>query len=70
MEEMAKAYNEFTSARKERMDKIMADHKVIADEEAELDIFKGIINGIPADESKKRYEEFKKQQQAALAGGR
>lgn len=70
MEEMAKAYNEFTSARKERMDKIMADHKVIADEEAELDIFKGIINGIPADESKKRYEEFKKQQQQALAGGR
>lgn len=70
MKEMADKYNEFTSARKERMDKIMADHKVIADEEAELDIFKGIVNGIPADESKKRYEEYKRQQQAAMAGGR
>ena len=70
MKEMADAYNGFTADRKARMDKIMADHKVIADEEAELDIFKGIINGIPADESKKRYEEFKKQQQAAMAGGR
>ena len=70
MEEMAEAYNKFTSARKERMDKIMADHKVITEEEKELDIFKGIINGIPAEESKKRYEEYKKQQQAAIAGGR
>lgn len=70
MEDMARAYNEFTSERKARMDKVMADHKVIADEEGELDIFKGIINGIPAEESKKRYEEYKRQQQAAMAGGR
>lgn len=70
MKEMADAYNGFTADRKARMDKIMADHKVIADEEAELDIFKGIINGIPAEESKKRYEEYRKQQQAAMAGGR
>ena len=66
MKEMADAYNKFTSARKERMDKIMADHKVIAEEEKELDIFKGIVNGIPADESEKRYNEFQKQQQAAM----
>lgn len=70
MEDMAKEYNEFTSARKERMDKIMADHKVIAEEEKELDIFKGIVNGIPAAESEKRYEDFKRQQQAALGGAR
>ena len=70
MEDMARAYNEFTSARKERMDKIMADHKVIADEERDLDIFKGIVNGIPAEESEKRYDDFKKQQQQAMAGGR
>lgn len=70
MEEMAAAYNKFTSARKERMDKVMADHKVIADEERELDIFKGIINGIPAEESEKRYDAYKKQQQQAMAGGR
>lgn len=70
MNDMADKYNEFTSARKERMDKIMADHKVIADEERELDIFKGIINGIPAEESEKRYDEYRRQQQAAMGGGR
>lgn len=70
MTEMADKYNEFTSARKERMDKVMADHKVIAEEEKELDIFKGIINGVPAEESEKRYNEYKKQQQAALGGAR
>lgn len=70
MNEMADKYNEFTSARKEKMDKIMADHKVIAEEERELDIFKGIVNGISAEESEKKYDEFKRQQQAAMAGGR
>lgn len=70
MEEMAEAYNKFTSDRKARMDKIMADHKVIADEEKELDIFKGIVNGISAKEAEKKYKDFQKQQQAAMAGGR
>ena len=66
MKEMEEAYNVFTSARKVRMDEVMAAHKVIADEEGELDIFKGIINGIPAKEAKKEYEEFKKKQQQAM----
>ena len=66
MVEMAAKYNEFTSARKARLDKVMADHKVIADEEKELDIFKGIINGLPAEESEKKYNEFRQQQQAAM----
>lgn len=66
MTEMANEYNKFTSARKERMDKVMADHKVIAEEEKEFDIFKGIINGIPAEESEKRYADYQKQQQAAM----
>lgn len=70
MSEMANKYNEFTTARKEKMDKIMADHKVIAEEERELDIFKGIINGVPAEESEKRYNEYRQQQQAAMAGAR
>ena len=70
MNDMADAYNEFTSARKERMDKIMADHKTIAEEEKELDIFKGIINGISAEEATKKYEEYQKQAQQAMAGGR
>ena len=66
MEEMAEAYNKFTADRKARMDEIMASHKVIADEEKELDIFKGIINGLPAKEAEKKYNEFQKQQQAAM----
>ena len=70
MEEMAAAYNQFTSDRKARMDKIMADHKVIAEEEKDLDIFKGIINGISAKEATKKYEEYQKQAQQAMAGGR
>lgn len=70
MKEMADAYNVFTDERKSRMDEVMADHKVIADEERELDIFKGIINGVPAEESEKRYDEYRQQQQAAMAGGR
>lgn len=70
MKDMADAYNEFTSARKERMDKIMADHKVIAEEEKELDIFKGIVNGISAKEAEKKYEDFKNAQQQAITGVR
>ena len=70
MKEMADAYNAFTSARRERMDKIMADHKVISEEEKDLDIFKGVINGISAKEAEKKYDEFKNAQQQAMAGGR
>lgn len=66
LKEVADAYNEFTAARKERMDKIMADHKVVADEEKELDIFKGIINGISAKEAEKKYNEFKNAQAQAM----
>lgn len=66
MKEMADKYNEFTSARKERMDKVMADHRVIAEEEKELDIFKGIINGISAKEAERKYNEFKNAQQQAM----
>lgn len=68
MKEMADEYNKFTDARRERMDKIMADHKVIAEEERELDIFKGIINGVSAKEAEKKYDEFKDAQQKALGG--
>lgn len=70
MKDVADAYNEFTSARKERMDKIMADHKVLAEEEKELDIFKGIINGISAKEAEKKYEDFKNAQQQAMGGAK
>lgn len=70
MVEMASKYNEFVSDRKARMDEIMAQHKAIAEEEKDLDIFKGIVNGISAKESEKKYEEYMKQQQATMAGAR
>lgn len=70
MVDVAAEYNKFNDARKERMDKIMAEHKVVSEEERKLDIFKGIINGISAKEAEKKYEDFKKTQQQALAGGR
>lgn len=68
MKEMADAYNEFTSDRKERLDKIMEQYNAIHAEEKDLDIFKGIVNGISADESEKRYNEFQKMQKQAVAG--
>lgn len=70
MADVAAEYNKFNDARKERMDKIMADHKVISEEERDLDIFKGIINGISAREAEEKYEAFKKTQQQAIAGGK
>lgn len=66
MKEMADAYNAFTDARKERMDAIMEQHRAIAEEEKALDIFKGIINGISADEAEKKYNEYKNAQQQAM----
>lgn len=70
MKEVADDYNKFADARKARMGNVMADHKVIADEEKDLDIFKGIINGISAKEAEAKYEDFKKSQQAAMVGAR
>lgn len=70
MKEMAEAYNKFTSERKARMDEVMAQHKAIANEEKELDIFKGVINGMDKKESEKKYAEYQQQAQQAMAGGR
>lgn len=70
MKEMADAYNQFTGDRKARMDKVMEQHRAIAEEEKELDIFKGVINGMAKEEAEKKYAEYQKQQQAAMAGGR
>ena len=40
----------------------------ITDEEKELDIFKGVINGMSAKDAEKKYEEYKKQVAAATQG--
>lgn len=68
--EMAAKYNEFLDARNKRVDEIMEKNNVIQEEKKDLDIFMGIINGIPAEESEKRYNEYRQKQQAAMAGGR
>lgn len=66
MKEMADAYNVFTDERKKRMDAVMDQHRAIANEEKELDIFKGVVNGMSKEESEKKYEEYQKQQQQAM----
>lgn len=70
MAEIVKPYNEFLAARNERANKLSEEGKVLQEEKKDLDIFMGIVNGVPAKESEKRYNEFQKAQQAALAGGR
>lgn len=69
MKEAADNYNKFVDARKARMDEVMAQHKVLAEEDKELQVFQGIVNGIAADKAEKEYDNYQKAQQAA-AGGR
>lgn len=70
MAEAVKPYNAFLAARNERANKLAEDGKALQAEKKDLDIFMGIVNGVPAKESEKRYDDFQKAQQAALAGGR
>ena len=70
MKEESDTYNKFISDRKARLDEVMAQHRAIANEEKELDIFKGVINGMDKKESEKKYAEYQQQQQQAMAGGR
>lgn len=66
MKEVADAYNKFEDATRAQEEEFNKQYKVLIERKREMDIFKGIINGIPANESEKRYNEFMKQQQAAL----
>ena len=66
MKEVAEKYNVFTKARKDRMDKLMEENKVLAEEEQELNIFKGVING----NTKKEAEKKLKEQTQAMRGAR
>ena len=68
MKEAAEHYNGFTNARKERMEDVVRLHKEITDEEKELDIFKGVINGMSAKDAEKRYEQYQEQMKAATQG--
>lgn len=70
MAEIVQPYNNFLASRQARMDELNEKGKELQWEKQEMEIFMGVINGVPTEESEKRYEEFKKTQQAALAGGR
>lgn len=70
MTEVVKPYNEFLDARNARSTELTEKGNELQKEKRELDIFMGIINGVPAEESEKRYEDFKNAQQAAMAGAR
>lgn len=68
MDEIVKPYNEFLSARDERANKLAEEGNAIQEEKKDLEIFMGIINGVAAEESEKRYEAFKDAQQKAITG--
>ena len=68
--EIVKPYNEFLAKRQARVDELTKKGNEIQKEKRELEIFMGIINGVPAEESEERYEGFKNAQQAALAGAK
>lgn len=70
MAEIVVPYNKFLEARQKRTDELAEKGNELQRERRELDIFMGIINGVPAEESEERYEQFKNAQQAALAGAR
>jgi len=66
LKEVADAYNKLEDDNKAKEEELSAQFKVISERKRELDIFKGVINGVPAKESEKRYNDFMRQQQAAL----
>lgn len=70
MDEVVKPYNEFLAARDERANKLTEEGNALQEERKEMDIFMGIINGVPAEESEKQYKAFKDAQQKALTGVR
>lgn len=70
MVDTAKEYNVFLDRRQARADELTEKNKALLNEKRDMDIFMGIVNGIPAAESEKRYDEFKNQQRAAMTGGK
>lgn len=70
MTEAAATYNAFLDARKARSEELNQQGRKLQEEQRTLDIFMGIVNGVPAEDSERRYDEFKNAQQQALAGGR
>lgn len=59
-------YNKFVDIRKKRLDEAMDLQRKLADEDRDLQIFQGIVNGIPAEKAEKEYDSYRKQQQQAM----
>lgn len=70
MEVVADNYNKYVDERHKRSDALTEKGNEIQEEKRELEIFMGIVNGVPAEESERRYEEFKNAQQQAMMGAR
>lgn len=66
MKEVADAYNKFEQAKQAERDEINKVMQKFAQEQKELDIFKGVINGMSAETAKKEYEAYQKQAQQAM----
>lgn len=66
MSEVAGTYNAFLAARDQRMDEVAEQGKKLQEEKRGLEIFMGIINGVPVEESEQQYDEFKSAQKQAL----
>lgn len=69
LKEESDKYNAYITNRRERLEDAMNPVRAIQDEEKDLEIFMGIINGISAKDAEKRYEEYQEQVKAASQRG-
>ena len=70
MKEVADAYAKFEQEKQAKRDEINKVMQKFAEEQKELDIFKGVINGMSADTAKKEYEAYQKQARQAMQQGK
>lgn len=70
MEVVADNYNEYIDERQKRSDELTEKGNEIQEEKRELEIFMGVVNGVPAEDAERQYDEFRNAQRQALTGGR
>lgn len=66
MDEAAKDWQQYIAERKVVADELESQRKAYADTEKEMDLFKGILNGMSKEEAEKEYENYRKQMEQAL----
>ena len=67
MKEVAEEYAKFEKKKNEEKEEINKVMQKFAEQQKELDIFKGVINGMTADTAKKEYEAYAKSAQQAMS---